>query len=208
MRWRSGCCRAAAARCSASTCSGSREQGKAFIEALKLFSHLANVGDCRSLVIHPAITTHFRMDDAALAQAGITPGHDPPVDRPGGSRRPDRRPEARAEGRAEGGMKLGVDGPTAGAGLRLHRRQAASTPACPASSSSTARCTTTASGPCWRAGSRTTAMRVLALDLPGHCSSAGAAARERRGDRRLAARACSTPPASTRPRWSATAWAR
>src|SRR6186713_3089277 len=53
---------------------GSREQGRAFIEALKLFSHLANVGDCRSLVIHPASTTHFRMDDAALAQAGITQG--------------------------------------------------------------------------------------------------------------------------------------
>ena len=53
---------------------GSREQGKAFIEALRIFSHLANVGDCRSLVIHPASTTHFRMDDAALAQAGITPG--------------------------------------------------------------------------------------------------------------------------------------
>jgi O-acetylhomoserine (thiol)-lyase len=53
---------------------GSRSQGVAFIEALKIFSHLANVGDCRSLVIHPASTTHFRMDDAALAQAGIGPG--------------------------------------------------------------------------------------------------------------------------------------
>jgi len=53
---------------------GSRNQGKVFIEALKIFSHLANVGDCRSLVIHPASTTHFRMDDAALAQAGITAG--------------------------------------------------------------------------------------------------------------------------------------
>ena len=53
---------------------GSRAQGRAFIEALKIFSHLANVGDCRSLVIHPASTTHFRMDDAALASAGITPG--------------------------------------------------------------------------------------------------------------------------------------
>jgi O-acetylhomoserine (thiol)-lyase len=53
---------------------GSRAQGKAFIEALKIFSHLANVGDCRSLVIHPATTTHFRMDDAALARAGIGPG--------------------------------------------------------------------------------------------------------------------------------------
>ena len=53
---------------------GSRAQGVAFIEALKIFSHLANVGDCRSLVIHPASTTHFRMDDAALAKAGITAG--------------------------------------------------------------------------------------------------------------------------------------
>ncbi len=53
---------------------GSREQGKKFIEALKLFSHLANVGDCRSLVIHPASTTHFRMSDEALAAGGITQG--------------------------------------------------------------------------------------------------------------------------------------
>jgi O-acetylhomoserine (thiol)-lyase len=53
---------------------GSRQQGRVFIEALRIFSHLANVGDCRSLVIHPASTTHFRMDDAALAAAGITAG--------------------------------------------------------------------------------------------------------------------------------------
>jgi len=53
---------------------GNRAQGKTFVETLKLFSHLANVGDCRSLVIHPASTTHFRMDDAALAGAGISQG--------------------------------------------------------------------------------------------------------------------------------------
>ena len=53
---------------------GNRAQGKAFIEALKIFSHLANVGDCRSLVIHPASTTHFRMTDEALAGAGIAAG--------------------------------------------------------------------------------------------------------------------------------------
>ena len=53
---------------------GSREQGKAFVEALQVFSHLANVGDCRSLVIHPASTTHFRMDDDALARGGISQG--------------------------------------------------------------------------------------------------------------------------------------
>src|SRR5205085_2098131 len=53
---------------------GSRAQGVAFIEALRLFSHLANVGDCRSLVIHPASTTHFRMTDDALRAGGIGPG--------------------------------------------------------------------------------------------------------------------------------------
>lgn len=53
---------------------GTRQQGQAFVESLKVFSHLANVGDCRSLVIHPASTTHFRMDDEALAKGGITQG--------------------------------------------------------------------------------------------------------------------------------------
>jgi len=53
---------------------GGRETGRRFIEALKLFSHLANVGDAKSLVIHPASTTHFRMSDAALAAAGIGAG--------------------------------------------------------------------------------------------------------------------------------------
>lgn len=53
---------------------GNRNQGRAFIESLKVFSHLANVGDCRSLVIHPASTTHFRMTDEALAGAGIGQG--------------------------------------------------------------------------------------------------------------------------------------
>jgi O-acetylhomoserine (thiol)-lyase len=53
---------------------GGRPAGKRFIETLKVFSHLANVGDAKSLVIHPASTTHFRMDDAALRAAGITEG--------------------------------------------------------------------------------------------------------------------------------------
>jgi O-acetylhomoserine (thiol)-lyase len=53
---------------------GNREQGKKFIDTLKIFSHLANVGDCRSLVIHPASTTHFRMTDEALARAGVMQG--------------------------------------------------------------------------------------------------------------------------------------
>jgi len=53
---------------------GTREQGRRFIEALRLFSHLANVGDAKSLVIHPASTTHFRMSAADLLRAGITEG--------------------------------------------------------------------------------------------------------------------------------------
>jgi len=53
---------------------GGRPAGRKFIEGLSVFSHLANVGDAKSLVIHPATTTHFRMDDAALAAAGIGPG--------------------------------------------------------------------------------------------------------------------------------------
>jgi O-acetylhomoserine (thiol)-lyase len=51
-----------------------REQGRRFIETLRLFSHLANVGDAKSLVIHPASTTHFRMSPQDLQDAGITEG--------------------------------------------------------------------------------------------------------------------------------------
>jgi O-acetylhomoserine (thiol)-lyase len=53
---------------------GGRPAGKRFIEALRVFSHLANVGDAKSLVIHPATTTHYRMSDADLKRAGITAG--------------------------------------------------------------------------------------------------------------------------------------
>jgi O-acetylhomoserine (thiol)-lyase len=53
---------------------GSRAAGRAFVEALRVFSHLANVGDAKSLVIHPASTTHFRVPDEDLARAGITQG--------------------------------------------------------------------------------------------------------------------------------------
>jgi O-acetylhomoserine (thiol)-lyase len=53
---------------------GGRAAGRRFIESLRLFSHLANVGDAKSLVIHPATTTHYRMDAAALQAAGIGEG--------------------------------------------------------------------------------------------------------------------------------------
>jgi O-acetylhomoserine (thiol)-lyase len=51
-----------------------RAAGRRFVESLTVFSHLANVGDAKSLVIHPASTTHFRMDPAALQAAGIGEG--------------------------------------------------------------------------------------------------------------------------------------
>jgi O-acetylhomoserine (thiol)-lyase len=50
---------------------GGRQAGRTFIERLRLFSHLANVGDAKSLVIHPASTTHATMDPAALEAAGV-----------------------------------------------------------------------------------------------------------------------------------------
>ncbi|MFO1349654.1 MAG: O-acetylhomoserine aminocarboxypropyltransferase [Gammaproteobacteria bacterium] len=53
---------------------GGRKAGQRFIENLNLFSHLANVGDAKSLVIHPASTTHHRMDAEALEAAGISEG--------------------------------------------------------------------------------------------------------------------------------------
>ncbi len=52
---------------------GGREQGLRFIESLSLFSHLANVGDAKSLVIHPASTTHRQLSDQELIDAGIGP---------------------------------------------------------------------------------------------------------------------------------------
>jgi O-acetylhomoserine (thiol)-lyase len=53
---------------------GGAEAGKRFIESLKLFSHLANVGDAKSLAIHPATTTHSQLSPEAQAAGGITPG--------------------------------------------------------------------------------------------------------------------------------------
>ena len=52
---------------------GGREAGERFIEALELCSHLANIGDVRTLVIHPASTTHQQLSDAQLTGAGVPP---------------------------------------------------------------------------------------------------------------------------------------
>lgn len=53
---------------------GDRAAGRRFVESLKIFSHLANVGDARSLVIHPASTTHFRVTTEMLEASGIREG--------------------------------------------------------------------------------------------------------------------------------------
>lgn len=52
---------------------GGREAGRRFIEGLRLFSHLANVGDVRSLAIHPASTTHSQLSDDEQVSTGVTP---------------------------------------------------------------------------------------------------------------------------------------
>jgi O-acetylhomoserine (thiol)-lyase len=52
---------------------GGRDAGRRFIEAAKLHSHLANVGDAKSLIIHPASTTHQQLTDEEQLEAGISP---------------------------------------------------------------------------------------------------------------------------------------
>ncbi|WP_353067362.1 O-acetylhomoserine aminocarboxypropyltransferase/cysteine synthase family protein [Arcanobacterium hippocoleae] len=56
------------------TIKGGKEAGQAFIDALELHSLVANIGDVRSLAIHPASTTHSQLSDSALAAAGVNPG--------------------------------------------------------------------------------------------------------------------------------------
>lgn len=53
---------------------GGLEAGRRFVEGLRLFSHLANIGDVRSLAIHPASTTHAQLDEAQQRSAGLAPG--------------------------------------------------------------------------------------------------------------------------------------
>jgi O-acetylhomoserine (thiol)-lyase len=55
-------------------CAGGRQGGQELIRGLELWSHLANVGDAKSLVIHPASTTHRQLSEAELAAAGVGPG--------------------------------------------------------------------------------------------------------------------------------------
>lgn len=52
---------------------GGADEGRKFIENLKIFSHLANVGDAKSLAIHPATTTHSQLNEEQQLAGGITP---------------------------------------------------------------------------------------------------------------------------------------
>ncbi len=51
------------------------EAGRAFIDSLNLFYHVANIGDARSLAIHPASTTHSQLNEADQRDTGVTPGY-------------------------------------------------------------------------------------------------------------------------------------
>jgi len=53
---------------------GGREAGQRFIESVDLASHLANIGDAKTLVIHPASTTHAQLNEQQLHDAGVLPG--------------------------------------------------------------------------------------------------------------------------------------
>ena len=54
---------------------GGVEAGKKFMESLNMFYHVANIGDARSLAIHPATTTHSQLTNEELLAAGVTPGY-------------------------------------------------------------------------------------------------------------------------------------
>ena len=70
-------------------CRGGRAAGQDFIRGVTLWSHLANVGDSKSLIIHPASTTHRQLSEDELRAAGVGPGHDPALGRHRGRRRSD-----------------------------------------------------------------------------------------------------------------------
>ena len=80
---------------------GGRKAGAKLIERLEIFSHLANVGDAKSLIIHPASTTHQQMSAADLKSAGIGEDLGSLVDRLGRCRRPDRRSRQRSQSLAK-----------------------------------------------------------------------------------------------------------
>ncbi len=72
-RWPTNILAARAGRCSPSALKGGYEAGVKLVQGVELFSHLANIGDTRSLIIHPASTTHSQLEGEALVAAGAGP---------------------------------------------------------------------------------------------------------------------------------------
>ena len=86
--------------------------GREFVNSLSLFSHLANIGDVRSLVIHPASTTHSQLTPEQQLTTGVTPGPRAPLARSREHRRPQGRPRAGARRRSPGvGGRARLDPP-------------------------------------------------------------------------------------------------
>ena len=82
---------------------GGREAGRRFIDALELFYHVANIGDARSLAIHPASTTHSQLSAEEQAKTGVDEGECAPFHRHRAYRRHPRRPE---EGARSGSVRI------------------------------------------------------------------------------------------------------
>ena len=78
---------------------GGQEAGVKFIEGVQFLSHLANVGDAKTLVIHPASTTHRQLSERGAGHRRRHPRHDPPIGRNRGSR---RHPVGHRSGAGEG----------------------------------------------------------------------------------------------------------
>ena len=73
MRWRRNICRKAPVRFSPSASRAAQRAGEKFIESVQFLSHLANVGDAKTLVIHPASTTHRQLSEEQQVKAGVSP---------------------------------------------------------------------------------------------------------------------------------------
>ena len=82
------------------------EAGKPVVESVKLFSHLANIGDAKSLIIHPATTTHSQFTEAEQASTGVTPDFIRLSVGTGNGQRHDRRPRTGARQGLAGAYRL------------------------------------------------------------------------------------------------------
>ena len=94
-------CRGGAGAVFSFDCAGGREGGQELIRGVTLWSHLANVGDSKSLIIHPASTTHRQLERRRAGGRGRRPRHDPAVGRHRVGRRPDLGPRAGVRARAD-----------------------------------------------------------------------------------------------------------